>query len=987
MARLDPLVQFFGDVLPSAGVYIVAVPATTSDGRPYFKHFYGNSRAWVSECAQYLDANRGLNTFFALATFREDGERDDRGRIKRLQANAQAVRAFWLDIDVGESKPGKPEKYATQREAAEAVMQFTAKLGLPQPYIIRSGGGIHVYWPMSEDIEPARWLPTAQLLKAACRVEGLLADPTRTADYASVLRPPGTHHRKAEPKLVRVAVTGVVSRLGDFQQLLLPYAAHVDLPAAEDDLGDVPAHLKGLETPDDLSAGIERRPCSASLAAGKCGILAMVRDARGDVDEPTWYHALGVLAYAEDGASLAHEWSDGHPGYSPEATERKLAQYAKHGRPPTCAKLGEHHQTTCAVCPHQGKVKTPYSLGLHTGELVQMEQLVKKPDGTFHLVKQNVDYPDPFFRKQDGLYVMVQPEDDENAAPVPVKFCDSIFYPVNRLRIDGISCLEFEMELRGGELRRFLMDGGLIGKGKDGVAGELGRQEIVPLPGKAHTMDSYLRRWMTFMKDTREVIVASPHFGWNEDHSFTVGDTIYKPGNVNLRGVLTGLAKSKAPALEPRGDLQTWVRLVDRAYNAPGQEAYQFILACGFAAPLLKLQQHVAGVTVYAHSEGTGVGKTTAQRVALSAWGNWDALMLAEGKTTVNAMWGLMGAYHTLPVVFDELTNMRNDLTSDLVFSVSSGRSKERMRADGELRENNANWCTILLASGNTLLSEKLSMHRANAEAEVARLFEFTLTAAPHLSPNEANEIFPLFTEHYGHAGRVWAKHLVDNREALTEELRVRQNTLNEQLNISQAERHWSALLSAVHVAVAQCRSIGLLQFDEHRLHSWVVDRLAENRRTKSAAAVDPLELFGAMLADLWQGILVTTGEGDVRSGKPASVVEKPRGALVGRAILPQGKNTQPVLMLNDRAVRDWANSKGVSAKEIHFAAARAGWIELQPISYSLGRGTLEYSQVTSYIPCWKVYPEKITGVGFTDAVAQKLGTVEGGKNVATGRD
>jgi hypothetical protein len=389
------------------------------------------------------------------------------------------------------------------------------------------------------------------------------------------------------------------------------------------------------------------------------------------------------------------------------------------------------------------------------------------------------------------------------------------------------------------------------------------------------------------------------------------------------------------------------------------------------------MMQQVSGVTVYAHSEGSGVGKTTAQRVGLSAWGDWDELMLADKKVTANALWGLMGAYNSLPIVFDELTNTPNDVASDLVFSVSSGRSKQRMNAAGELRENNANWCTILQASGNNLLSEKLALHRGNAEAEISRLFEFTLEASPHLSPNDANALFPQIKEHYGTAGRVYARHLVDNYEEIAAMLRKTQEALNTQLGITQVERYWSALLAATLVAVALCRNLGLLSFNLGSLKRWLVHRLAENRVQKSEAANDPVELFGKMLTDLWEGVLVTEGEGDIRKGVLANVVQKPRGTLVGRAILPT-KNELPILLLNSQAVKDWANRRGVSAREMFRTLVGQGWADPQETRYSLGKGTVEYSSTSSYIRCWKLDLEKV-GANGGQQVAQRFGVINGG--------
>jgi hypothetical protein len=968
-------VQFLDIVLPSAGRRCVAIPATTREGKAYYKQFFGDTNGWLAEAAQHLDANRGHNVYYGLGGY---GDEDS-----RKQSNVVAVRSFWLDLDVGANDP---KKYPTQRAAAEAVLAFAAKLGLATPFLVNSGGGVHCYWPMVEDIDPAVWLPTAQFLKAACRAEGVKADPSRTADHASVLRPPGTHHRKAEPKPVRLVVEGHLSDLNAFQQALLPYAMQVEM-AGDDPLGPPPAHLTP-NTNSDLTGGIEFRPSSSARAAEKCGVMALVRDSQGNVDQPTWYYTLGVMAFTTDGHELAHEWSAGHPDYSRGETDQKLQQAAKVGHPTTCAKLADYQPTICAACPFNGQVKTPYSLGTYDPNSVQIEteKVVRTEGGGFRTIPAKVEMPDGFDVHHDNtgremLMHAVFDEESQNWAHEP--FCETVFWPVSRLWIEGVAHVECEMKLKAGAKRRFIVEGGTIGKGKDSLAAELARNEIVPLNNKGFIMDSYMKRWLTHLKENAEQHVAYRHFGWTAERAFALGDTVFHPGGGETRSILVGMAKSKGYALEPKGSLDTWIDVVDRAYNAPGQEAFQFLVACGFAAPLLSMMNQVNGVTVYAHSEGSGVGKTTAQRVALSAWGNWDQLMIADGKVTQNAMWGLMGAYHSLPIVFDELTNQRNDVASELVFSVSSGRSKERMNASGELRENNSNWCTILLASGNNLLSEKLALHRGNAEAEMSRLFEFTLRAQPHLSPNDANALFPKLLNNYGHAGRVFIKYVVDNYDAIEHRLLKTQAALNDELGITQVERYWSALLAATLVSGAICRTLGLLRFELSMLKNWLIERLAENRVQRNDAANDPLELFGSMLADLWQGILVTNGEGDMRKGVVAAVVEKPRGALVGRAILPDGKNAQSVLMLNHQAVRDWANKKGVSAREMFRAVVDAGWADPNHARYSLGRGTVEYAHTSSYIACWQVYPEKITGSEAGKLVSQKLGSVQGGKDAS----
>lgn len=971
---MDPK-AFYDIILPAVGLRCMAVPYPKGG----FFHAFGDSNAWLAEATLHIDTKRQKNVFFGCASFATPDS--------RLQSNVLAVRSFWLDIDCGEGKP-----YPDAKAGAKAVMEFAVKVGLARPFLVSSGRGIHAYWPMDADMDPATWLETARLFKAATQVEALQADASRTSDHSSVLRPPGCHHRKAEPRLIRVVVEGQVSRLDDFQERLIPYASHLPkLPSAAADMflpeggpvGDFD------NTNDDLTAGVERPDRFSEIIANKCGVLARLRDTQGNVDQPTWYYSMGVMAATVDGKDLIHEWSKGHPGYSVSATDAKWRQAGQ--LPPTgCAKLRDSNFEICSACPHWGKIKSPIVLGKDEDApiVVEVTKVIETAPGVWNEVKDTVTPPDGFkFAEHRGrrcvMYsvpavvvdeVVVSPEGWE-------PLTDCVFYATGRLRVEDVSQLEFEMVMPVGQpIRRFVVDNSIIAQGKDRLAGSLGQQEIIATSGKGNKMDSYMQRWVTHLRQTAPQLEAHRSFGWTENDGFVLGDRCLNADGGENRAVLIGAAKGLRKALSPTGTLERWVNVIDKAYNAPGQEGYQFLVTCGFAAPLLSLLDQVNGVTVYAHSEGSGAGKTTAQRAGLSAWGDWDELQLAEGKTTANAMWTLMGAYSSLPVVYDELTNQKNDVASELVFSVSSGRAKQRLRSDGELRDNNGGWNTILMASGNTLLSEKLSQHRANAEAEISRLFEFTLSGTNHLTPNEANALFPQLKTNYGHAGAVFARYVVDNRDRVVMRLGQVQQAINEDQKITQVERYWSALLATVQVALSICRKLDILGFDQAALMAWMIEKLEENRGHRAGASSEPLDLLGTMLADMMPGVLVTEGEGDLRrSDAAAMVIAKPHGALVGRAIRPTSQMEVPVLLLNRTAVREWCNKKGVSAREVFVAAVRAGWAHKDEVKYSLGRGTIEYGSSSSHIPCWKLWPDKIAGAVSDPSVAQKMTVIKGG--------
>jgi hypothetical protein len=109
------------------------------------------------------------------------------------------MKALWLDLDCSEEKEKEGKGYLTKEAALNALKAFCKKMTLPEPLIVDSGGGLHIYWPLTEMIEASHWKAIAAELKRATEAHGLLADASRTADAASVLRPVGTLNRKYDP--------------------------------------------------------------------------------------------------------------------------------------------------------------------------------------------------------------------------------------------------------------------------------------------------------------------------------------------------------------------------------------------------------------------------------------------------------------------------------------------------------------------------------------------------------------------------------------------------------------------------------------------------------------------------------------------------------------------------------------------------------------------------------------------------------------------
>ena len=149
---------------------------------------------YVSDVATAIEqaneySSKGFDVYFASAEYKT--------KENRKKENVEGAYGFWLDIDCGDDKASTGQGYSTPAEAEQALNAFCVKANLPFPtHIVLSGGGLHVYWALTERLDTPLWVATAKKLKALAKALGLLADPARTSDEASVMRFPGTNNYK-----------------------------------------------------------------------------------------------------------------------------------------------------------------------------------------------------------------------------------------------------------------------------------------------------------------------------------------------------------------------------------------------------------------------------------------------------------------------------------------------------------------------------------------------------------------------------------------------------------------------------------------------------------------------------------------------------------------------------------------------------------------------------------------------------------------------
>ena len=211
-----------------------------------------------------------------------------------------------------------------------------------------------MYWPLAEMVHLSTWENYANGLRALCVMHGLQVDHSRTADVSSVLRTPGTHNRKgAKPLPVKCDPCCLAQESAPLESFAVFLEAEPRRLVASKGHGEgqvpglqgpVPAHIASWRRrksmlSDAIGGLVVSVPAYGAQIVTQCAQLRALRDRQGNLPEPHWYAAIGLLAFCEDGRKLAHDWSSGYEGYSVAETQARLDRAAGLTGPTTCTKF------------------------------------------------------------------------------------------------------------------------------------------------------------------------------------------------------------------------------------------------------------------------------------------------------------------------------------------------------------------------------------------------------------------------------------------------------------------------------------------------------------------------------------------------------------------------------------------------------------------------------------------------------------------------
>jgi hypothetical protein len=829
-----------------------------------------STRREVDELAeQYVAEDR--NVFFGVAKYATEDN--------RTKENVRALKAFWLDIDCGEAKvqvnpeTGRPDGYINQAAGLQALKEFCSVVGLPKPTLVNSGGGLHVYWSLEEEITRAEWEPVAERLKDICRTQNFYVDD-KVFEAARVLRIPGTYNFKEEtPRPVSIIAVGKPTTLDDFRRIL----GVVDKPKRSIFDDNYEASPRELAMYNGIGYSFTRIMQRTAKGDG-CNQLLHAYKNRATISYYEWFYALSVAAMCEDADKAVHMMSNGYPDYDPETVESKVATIRK---ATSCAKFKSVNPEICEGCPHFGKIMGPKDLGRQIKEATTDIVEVETEEGeveAFTVPK----YPKPYYRG-DGGGIWWEPSkkaEDDEAMPVQVYEYD--LYPVKimddsiegnvvlfRLHLPHNNTKEFISPLKHvldpTELRKVLSSKGVISTGKK----------------QAHLLEFTALMLKDLQIKYKEQIMRQ-QFGWADNSSkFIIGSQ-----EISVDGIAySPPSKTTRPLAKFMGAVGSFERWKEiwALYNTPGLEPHAFAALSAFGSPLLRFLDQT-GAVINLFNPRSGTGKTTILNMVNSVYGHPKEMRLKQNDT-LNGRLQWVGILNNIPPTMDELTNMTPIEYSEFLYALSNGKGKERMQAGtNELRENNTTWQSITVSTSNASFSEKLSVIKNNPEGELMRLIEYPINKVEALNTAGAKQMFDRDLLHnYGHAGVHFTRYVLENMERIQRRCDNLQEKIDRELGLEPKERFWSATTAANIAGGLVATECGIMDWDMDRIYLYACGLIDDLRRNGVTPVDDVRQTVADYLYRNIQNILVVNGEVDRRTHMQAAPLREPRGELLVR--------------------------------------------------------------------------------------------------------
>lgn len=786
---MTPL-DFLSAVLPAPGTGMYCVAELSS---PKKDHQYEET---VEALSAPIDAwhSAKRDVYFALSVFATEGS--------RTAANATFIKALFIDMDGYESK----------KEAAQALTAFLEATGmgaLGSPYIVGSGGGLHVYWPFEEAVDIVSWKPVAENFKRLCKQEGMSIDMTVTADAARVLRVPGTTNFKKKygtPRPVRLLVEGDVFKFYQVADLIndkLTAPAYtapknvIELPGMRPAAAPVTASANSMKLFENNSTKFKTIWLATQRGEG-CGQLEhYALNAAEEGMEPLWRGLLSITQKCDDGNKAAGWLSQMHP-YPPERMHAKLREIKG---PYPCIKFDSENPGICTGCKHWGKITNPLALGREVRVSNEEKEVPINLSSNHEAIAseprtvKRPPAPKGFaYGEKGGVYVarMVEQDDGTKAKKmVPVLPYDMFVVDILNSQNDHSVHM---VALRPEGTVDLIIPQKVVVSNIDTVKA-LAQQNIIASFGQGNDKNlfDYVRACVEEASANKAAIKVPASYGWQDNGTYVFAGRVFTKGRPTVSIPMPGLENQLAYT-KPAGTIENWRKFVKLMISKKMYKHLAVMLA-GAGSPLMRYTK-LFGMTFHCASTESGTGKSLALEAAASVWGHPTRYRTTKGTSPV-ALQQRLGLLQNHPLITDELTSKNRDnfeWLPEFLLDMTQGKGKERMESgSNKERLNLSTWATNALLSSNTHMVDILTGGRKHAaEGELRRLLEILMEEALSWEPHEI-EIIKSLQDNYGIAGVMMIEYMVENEATLEPLVTSTVTRMYQEFNATNDERFWMA--------------------------------------------------------------------------------------------------------------------------------------------------------------------------------------------------
>lgn len=388
-----------------------------------------------------------------------------------------------------------------------------------------------------------------------------------------------------------------------------------------------------------------------------------------------------------------------------------------------------------------------------------------------------------------------------------------------------------------------------------------GRKVIADLAGKglwvAGRKDAVAKaaELLAGIRPLNDVVTLSRP-GWHGDVFAAPTGRVFGAHDATYRLVASATYDDPAPS----GDLNGWQVSTEAALRSPNGDFLCMGVLSGFAGCLVNLMKQPTSILLN-FAGTTSRGKTTAQRLGASVWGNpVRGAALVKFNVTPNAIEAIAEKASGSLLAIDEggQSGMTGSQYQSSVFNLAEGSGKHRLTAAATERRVRR-WSTCITISEEIGFADKVKRDGRNAAAgAVARAWEIDVDDAEIL-PDKTIVAIDGVRSHYGHAGPAFVEHLIENGFAEErDKVRALIATAEGELitpNLSPQMRRVASAATILLVAGRLAVSASLLPPDYDL--TGAVKRVLARSFSRMARDLDPVE---TALTNLRQSVLSRLG-------------------------------------------------------------------------------------------------------------------------------